>query len=196
MRIGIFGGTFDPPHNGHLAVARAAIQALSLDEVLFVPAAKNPLKDWGPRASGEDRLTMLSLLVAGEQKMGVSDMELQRGGPSYSVDTLSDLQLVQPAEYWFLMGADALKGLADWKQPAKLLKLCRIGAVVRPSMSDSDAVLRVAEAYRERIDTVPMAPMDVSSTELRNRLAQEKTIAPYVPQGVLAYIDEKGLYKS
>ncbi len=195
MRIGIFGGTFDPPHNGHLAVAHAAIKALELDEVLFIPAAKNPLKDRGPRASAEDRLTMLSFLVAREPKMGVSDVELQRGGPSYTVDTLSDLLLVQPAEYWFLMGADALKGLSDWKQPGKLLKLCRIGAVVRPAMTDTDALLRVPEAYRDRIDTVPMAPMDVSSTELRNRIAQDKTIAPYVPQGILAYIDEKGLYK-
>jgi nicotinate-nucleotide adenylyltransferase len=195
MRIGILGGTFDPPHNGHLAVARTAMKELALDEILFVPAAKNPLKATGPRANGEDRLTMLSLLVAPERSMGVVDVELQRGGPSYTIDTVGDLLRVNPAEYWFLLGADALKGLNDWKQPGKLLKMCRLGVVVRPSMTDSDAAMRVAEPYRDRIDVVRMAPVDISSTEIRNRLAQGKTIAPYVPQAILAYIEEKGLYQ-
>jgi nicotinate-nucleotide adenylyltransferase len=195
MRIGIFGGTFDPPHNGHLAVARAAMKELELDEILFVPAAKNPLKDRGPRATGDDRLTMLSLLVAGEPTMGVVDLELQRGGASYTVDTVSDLQVAQPAEYWFILGADALKGLSEWKQPAKLLKMCRLGVIVRPSMTDSDAAMRVAAPYRDKVDVVRMPPIDISSTEIRNRLARSQTIAPYVPAPVMAYIDEKGLYQ-
>lgn len=195
MRIGIFGGTFDPPHNGHLAIARAAMKELALDEILFVPAARNPLKDRGPRASGDDRLTMLSLLVAGEPGMGVIDLELQRGGASYTVDTLNDLQVAQPADYWFLLGADALKGLSEWKQPAKLLKICRLGVIVRPSMTDSDAAMRVAAPYRDRVDVVRMTPVDISSTEIRNRIARGQTIAPYVPMAVLAYIEEKGLYQ-
>ncbi|RYG25410.1 nicotinate (nicotinamide) nucleotide adenylyltransferase [bacterium] len=195
MRIGILGGTFDPPHNGHLAVARAAMKELALDEILFVPAAKNPLKGVGPRASAEDRLTMLGLLVAGEPTMGVVDVELQRGGQSYTVDTLSDLHLVRPGDYWFILGADALKGLNEWKQPAKLLRMCRLGVVARPSTTDSDVAMRVAAPHRDRIDVIRMNPMDVSSTEIRNRLAQRKTIAPYVPQAIDAYIEEKGLYQ-
>ena len=195
MRIGIFGGTFDPPHNGHLALARACMKELALDELLFVPAAQNPLKSVGPRASAHDRLTMLGLLVAGEPSMGVVDVEIQKGPPSYSVDTVGDLQMVRPADYWFLMGADALKSLGEWKNPQKLLRLCRLGVVLRPSQADADVVSRFDEAYRSRVDLVRMPPVDVSSTEVRNRLARGQTIAPYVPQAVLAYIEEQGLYK-
>ncbi len=194
MRIGIFGGTFDPPHNGHLALAQACMKELELDEVLFVPAAQNPLKATGPRASAHDRLAMLGLMVAAVDNMGILDIELQKGGRSYTVDTLGDLQMVQPADYWFLLGADALKGLASWKNPEKLLRLCRLGVVLRPSQADADVVARFSEPYRDRVDLVRMPPVDVSSTELRNRLAQGKSIAPYVPQAVLAYIEEKGLY--
>ena len=194
MRIGIFGGTFDPPHNGHLALARACMKELALDELLFVPAAQNPLKANGPRAGAEDRLTMVALLAAGEPNTGVVDLEIRKGGRSYSVDTMADLQLVRPAEYWFLLGADALKGFGEWKQPAKLLRLCRLGVVLRPSQADADVVMRFSEGYRDRVDLVRMAPVETSSTEIRNRLAQGKTIAPYVPQAILAYIEEKGLY--
>lgn len=195
MRIGIFGGTFDPPHNGHLALARACIKELALDELLFVPAAQNPLKNLGPRASANDRLTMLSLLVAGEPNMGVVDLEIQRGGTSYTVDTLTELGLVQPAEYWFLLGADALKGFGQWKNPSKILRLARLGVVLRPSQADADVVTRFGEPYRDRVDLVRMPPVDVSSTEIRNRLARGQTITPYVPQEILAYIEEKGLYQ-
>ena len=194
MRIGIFGGTFDPPHNGHLALARACMAELALDEVLFVPAAQNPLKTTGPKASAHDRLTMLGLLVAAVDNMGVLDIELQKGGRSYTVDTMDDLQMVQPADYWFLLGADALKGLGSWKNPTKLLRLCRLGVVLRPSQADADVITRFGEPYRDRVDLIRMPPVDISSTEIRNRLSQGKTIAPYVPQAILAYIEEKGLY--
>ena len=191
MRIGIFGGTFDPPHNGHVALARACKAELGLDEVLFVPAAQNPLKAVGPRASDQDRLTMLGLLVAGEDDMGVVDLEIGKGGRSYTVDTMADLQMAQPADYWFLLGADALKGIGDWKNPAKLVRLCRLGVVVRPALG----AVTVPETLKDRIDLVRMPPVDVSSTEIRARLARGGTIAPYVPQAILAYIEEKGLYR-
>lgn len=191
MRIGIFGGTFDPPHNGHLALARAARAELGLDEVLFLPAAQNPLKASGPRGSTTDRLTMLGLLVAGEDNMGVLDLEVRKGGASYAVDTMADLQMAQPADYWFLMGADALRNLNEWKNPAKLLRLCRLGVTVRPPVGN----VTVPEAFRDRIDLVRMPPIDVSSTEIRRRLERGQTIVPYVPQAILAYIEEKGLYQ-
>lgn len=195
MRIGIFGGTFDPPHNGHIALARACMKELGLDEVMFVPAAQNPLKSIGPRAGADDRLEMLRLLVAGEAGMAVLDLELQKGGASYSVDTVSDLQLVRPGEYWFLLGADALRGLDEWRNPQKLVRMCRLGVVLRPSQASADVLTRVNPAYRDRIDTVRMTPVDISSTELRNRIARGQTIKPYVPPAVLAYIEEKGLYQ-
>ncbi len=194
MRIGLFGGTFDPPHNGHLALARACKKELALDELLFVPAAQNPLKANGPQASAHDRLTMLGLLVAGEDGMGVLDLEIQKGGRSYTVDTLSDLTLVQPADYWFLLGADALNGFGEWKDPRKILRLARLGVVLRPSQADADVVTRFAEPFRDRIDLVRMAPIAISATEIRARVARGQTIAPYVPQAIHAYIEEKGLY--
>ena len=195
MRVGIFGGTFDPPHNGHLALARACREALGLDEVLFIPAAQNPLKTNGPRASAKDRLTMLGLLAAGEAGVGVVDLEIQKGGASYTVDTLTDLAMAQPADYWFLLGADALRGFGEWKSPQKILRLARLGVVLRPSQADADVVTRFSEPYRDRIDVVRMAPVDVSSTEIRQRIARGGTIAPYVPQAIQAYIEEKGLYQ-
>lgn len=196
MRIGIFGGTFDPPHNGHLTLARTCAKALELDEVLFVPAARNPFKERGANASGTDRLEMVRRLIEGETKMAISDMELSRGGTSYTVDTLNDLSMVQPAEYWLLMGADALKGFPEWRQAEKILRLARLAVVVRPPATEADLALRINPAYRERIDLVPMAPQAVSATEIRNRVARGQTIVPYVPAAVSAYIEEKGLYKS
>lgn len=195
MRIGIFGGTFDPPHNGHVALARACQKELALDEVLFVPAAQNPLKSSGPRASAAHRLAMLGLLAAGEPGIGVVDLELQKGGASYTVDTLTDLTIANPADYWFLLGADALKGFGEWKNPQKILRLARLGVVLRPSQADADVVTRFSEPYRDRIDLVRMTPVDVSSTEIRQRVARGQTIAPYVPQPIQAYIEEKGLYQ-
>src|SRR4051794_25149699 len=103
MKIGILGGTFDPPHTGHLSVARAALEQLELDEVLFLPASRNPLKSRKVVTPAKHRLGMVEALVRNEEKMAVSDMELTRGGISYTVDTLGELHMVQPAEYWFLM---------------------------------------------------------------------------------------------
>ncbi len=195
MRIGIFGGTFDPPHNGHIALARACREGLDLDEVLFVPAAQNPLKTNGPRASAKDRLAMLGLIAAGEPGVGVVDLEIQKGGTSYTADTLTDLTMAQPADYWFLLGGDALKGFGEWKNPQKILRLARLGVVLRPSQADADVVMRFSEPYRERVDLIRMTPVDVSSTEIRQRISRGQTIAPYVPQAIQAYIEEKGLYQ-
>src|ERR1700722_59500 len=108
MRIGVLGGTFDPPHLGHLALARAALRQLELDEVLFLPANRNPLKTGKGGTPAKHRLAMIDLMLKNEPTMAYSDMEITRGGPSYAVDTLNELHAVRPAEYWFLMGADSL----------------------------------------------------------------------------------------
>jgi len=114
MRIGILGGTFDPPHIGHLELARAAIDALKLDEVLFLPAHRNPLKR-AKSSPAKQRLEMVQRMVADEPKMAVSDIETSRGGPSYMVETLMELQMVKPGDYWVLLGADAMKTFDEWK---------------------------------------------------------------------------------
>lgn len=196
MRIGIFGGTFDPPHIGHLALARAALEQLELDEVLFLPANRNPLKSKKTATNGKHRLGMVEALVRNEPQMAVSDMELTRGGTSYTVDTLGELQVVQPADYWFIMGADSLKGLADWKNPHRLLRLARLAVALRPPIMDSDALARVPEEFRSRIDVLTMPPMDVSSTDLRERLARNQSVNPSIPPDVLKYISTNQLYRN
>lgn len=195
MRIGIFGGTFDPPHTGHLALAKAAQEQLELDEVIFLPAARNPLKSRRATASGKDRLEMVRRLIDSEEKMAVSDMELTRGGMSYTVDTLGELHMIQPAEYWFLLGADALRGLPDWKNPQRVLRLCRLAVAIRPPTTPNDVMARLPEEYRGKVDIVKMSPMDVSSTEIRDRIADGRGTLNWVPQRVLHYIQANKLYK-
>jgi nicotinate-nucleotide adenylyltransferase len=195
MKIGILGGTFDPPHAGHLALAKAAIVQLELDEVMFLPANRNPLKSRKVATSGKHRLGMVEALIRHEPEMAVSDMELTRGGTSYTVDTLGELHMVRPADYWFLMGADALKGLPDWKSPQRLLRLCRLGVAVRPPTTELETLARVPEEFRGRVDLVKMTPMDVSSTDLRDRLSRNANVSPHLPGDVLKYINTHQLYR-
>lgn len=195
MKIGILGGTFDPPHAGHLALARAAMDQLGLDEVIFLPANRNPLKAGKASASGKHRVGMVEALIRHDSQLAVSDMEITRGGTSYTVDTLGELQMVRPAEYWFLMGADALKGLPDWKNPQRLMRLCRLGVAVRPPMSEGDVIARIPEEFKEKVDLIRMSPLDVSSTDIRDRLSRNKSVSPQLPNDVLKYIHTYQLYK-
>jgi nicotinate-nucleotide adenylyltransferase len=195
MKIGILGGTFDPPHTGHLALARAAMEQLELDEVLLLPANRNPLKETRPVASGRERLEMTQRLVQDEPNMGVSDQEITRGGPSYSVDTVTELYMARPADYWFLIGADALKTVPEWKNVAKMLRMCRLGVAVRPPMTDHDVMARAPTEFRDRIDVVKMKPMDVSSTEIRRRIGEGRPVSAWLPPPVLKYVEEKRLYR-
>lgn len=195
MKIGILGGTFDPPHAGHLALARAALAELQLDEIIFLPAHRNPLKTRKVTTSGKHRLGMVEALIRNEPQMAVSDMELTRGGVSYTVDTLGELQMVRPAEYWFLMGADALKGLPEWRNPQRLMKLCRLGVAIRPPMTDGDLAARVPEAFKDKVDIVHMPPMDVSSTDLRDKLSRNANTNPHLTADVLKYISTHQLYR-
>jgi nicotinate-nucleotide adenylyltransferase len=195
MKIGILGGTFDPPHVGHLSVARAALKQLELDEILFLPASKNPLKMRAVGTSGKHRLGMVEALIRNEEQMAVSDMELTRGGVSYTVDTLGELHMVQPAEYWFLMGADSLRGLAEWKNPQRLLRLARLAVAVRPPLGEAEVIARIPTEFRERVDMVQMSPIDISSTDLRDRIKRNQNVSAWIPQDVLKYIATYQLYK-
>ncbi|MBI1757044.1 MAG: nicotinate (nicotinamide) nucleotide adenylyltransferase [Fimbriimonas ginsengisoli] len=195
MRIGILGGSFDPPHNGHLALARAALEHLALDEVLFVPVARNPLKRFRP-SKASHRLEMVRLMIEGEPQMAVSDLEIRRGGKSYAVDSLIELNMARPADYWFLLGADALKDFASWKQPERLLHLCRIAVALRPGQELEPVLRAVPAELRSMVDLVPMPPLDISSTDLRDKLSSGKAIARWVPAQVAAYISENHLYGS
>jgi nicotinate-nucleotide adenylyltransferase len=195
MKIGILGGTFDPPHNGHMALAEAAKAALQLDEILWVPAYNNPLKNKRQGTPARHRLEMVKLATSDHPGMAVSDVEVIRRGQSYTVDTVSELQFVRPAEYWVIMGADALIDLTKWKQPERLLRMCRIAAVVRPPATVVEALLRMPPEFRERIDIIEMKPMDLSSTDIREKVGRGHAINLWVTKGVMKYIEENKLYK-
>lgn len=195
MRIGVLGGTFDPPHAGHLALARAAQKALGLEEVIFLPAFRNPLKK-ERMVPAKDRLEMVRRAISGESGFAVADIEVRRGGPSYAYDTMQELNHVQPAEYWFILGADALKDFEQWKQPEKLLKLTRLGVVTRGHLARDQVLAGLPEYARPSIDWIDMPPVDISATELRQRISSGRAVSQWLKPEVERYILEKKLYRS
>ena len=185
MRIGVYGGSFDPIHVGHLAIARAALDGAKLDRVLFVPARRSPLKESGPVASAEDRLAMLEAAVRDEPRFAVSRVELDREGPSYTVDTLETL--AKDGELYLIVGSDALSELARWKSPARVRELAKILVARRPGAPDVDSSLG-AQAFD--------APrLDLSSRELRARAGRGLSLRYLVPDEVWRHIERRGLYR-
>lgn len=194
LRIGILGGTFDPPHNGHLALAEAAIVSLKLDEVLFIPNSRSPLKLDKTLTAARTRLEMVKLVAQSNPAFAVSDIEISKGGVSYTVDTLSELVHSQPAEYWFLIGSDAVTDLEQWKQPARLLKMCRLGVAMRPPFTVDQLTAKTPEFARSHVDFVAMPPIDVSSREIREKCEDGIPVAKLLPAPVLEYIQKNNLY--
>jgi len=185
-RVGVFGGTFDPVHVGHLAIASAALESVPLDRVLFVLARRSPLKDRAPVAPESDRLAMLRLAVAEEPRFAVSRVELDREGPSYTVETLE--QLAGPDELFLILGADALVDLGRWHRPERISELATIVVAARPGAPAAKAADR-----RLLVDT-PLC--DISSRELRARAARGRSLRYLVPNTVWRYIEERGLYRA
>jgi nicotinate-nucleotide adenylyltransferase len=187
MRIGIFGGTFDPPHVGHLLAASDAYEALGLDRVLFVPAAAQPLKS-AIAASPADRLAMVERLVGDDPRFAVDPIEIERGGLSFTVDTLRALR-----DRWksdgalalvLLLGADAAATLPQWREPEEVARLAEV------------VVLRRGESNRTVVGrTIDTRGVDVSSTEIRARVRAGKSIHGFVPEPVAAYIEGRRLYR-
>ena len=195
MRIGILGGTFDPPHYGHLKLAEAAIQALELDEVILLPANINPFKQKGRTASAKDRSAMTQLLQKSNAKLSFSDMEITRGGVSYTVDTLGELQMVHPGEYWFIVGADAISTFTEWKNPQRVLRLCRLAVAVRPPLNKDDLQLQIPDEFRDKIDIIEMTATDESSTTIRDRVIRDLPIQNMTTPEIVTYIRNNKLYK-
>jgi len=200
MRIGILGGSFDPVHLGHLAAAEEAVYRFALDHVLLLPARLQPLKEGGPCADDGQRLAMLRLAVAGNPRLAVSTLELERPAPSYTVDTLRALRasLGVSAELYFLLGIDAVNALDRWREPAELPRLARLIVMSRGDVREPDwTTLRaVAPDARERIDLLTVPDIDISSRDLRQRVASGAPIRYQVPEAVWAYIEEQGLYQA
>jgi nicotinate-nucleotide adenylyltransferase len=192
VRIGVFGGTFDPPHVGHLLVANDAREALELDRLMFVPAGAQPFKvDTPPVASGQDRLEMVRLAVADDANYVVDDAEINRKGLSFTVDTLEHLSERNPAARLFLlMGEDVLAGFEKWRNPARIRELATLVAVSRGGLSGS-----VADPATSAVLRVSTRRVDVSSKEIRERRRAGKSIKGFVPESVERFIDVRGLYR-
>ena len=192
MRIGVFGGTFDPPHVGHLLVANDAREALELDRLIFVPAGAQPFKvDMPPVASGQDRLEMVRLAVADDADYAVDDAEINRKGLSFTVDTLEHLSERNPAARLFLlMGEDVLAGFEKWRSPARIRELATLVAVSRGGLGGS-----VVDPATSAVLRVSTRRVDVSSTEIRERRRAGKSIKGFVPESVERFIDVRGLYR-
>ena len=184
-RIGVFGGTFDPVHVGHLAIALAALESVPLDRVLFVPARRSPLKDRDPQASVADRVTMLQAAIAGEPRFALSRVELDRDGVSYTVDTLEALRM--DGELFLILGSDALAHLARWRSPDRIRELSTILVASRPGAPEPDPM------HRARAFDAPR--LDISSRELRARAARGMSLRYLVPDAVWEHIRKRGLYQ-
>ncbi len=193
MRLGILGGTFDPVHIAHVVIAERVRDACELDELVFVPAASPPHKDDAAVTPFEDRYRMIELAIAGNPRFAVSSIESLRPGKSFTVDTLEEMSRAHPeAELYWIVGADSACELHLWRDPERLVTLAKFIVVGRPgwSLDDADPWLR------NSMITVDMPEMDICSTEIRARVREGKSIQDYVPDKVLAYIEEHGLYKS
>ncbi len=188
-RVGVFGGTFDPPHIGHLVTAADVRFRLDLDVVLMV-VANEPWQKVGTRAvsPAEDRLAMVRAAVRDEPGVEASDLELRRGGASYTIDTLRELARTEPdAELFLVLGGDAAAGLDTWERPAEVAAACRIVVVDRPGSTSE-----VPEAFR--VDRVDVPRLEVSSTELRARVREGRPTRHLLPDAVISLIAERGLY--
>lgn len=189
-RIGILGGTFDPPHNGHIAIAETAILRLKLNEVIFVPAKMPPHKSKDEISSRQDRLAMLKLAVEGRDRFTISEIEFNRPAPSYTVDTLIELQRENPdGEFYFLIGADNISEMESWYQPERILEIVKVAAAGRPGFSPGGK-------FSAMIQSFDMTPVNVSSTMIRQKVRSGQSISGLLPPAVEEYIFKCNLYKT
>jgi nicotinate-nucleotide adenylyltransferase len=197
-RLGIFGGTFDPIHHGHLVAAEEARHQLALDRVLFVPAGRPPHKPDRPITDAHHRLRLLQLATAAKPYFAISCVDLERPGPHYTVDTLRLLRAEWgpgPA-FFFIEGNDSLLDVPDWHQPRRLIELCELAVVRRPGAEIDLAELeRQLPGLTAHIHWVAMPLLQISSSDLRARVRAGRPISYLVPPAVEAYIREQGLYR-
>ena len=195
-RIGIFGGTFDPVHVGHLVIAAECLHVLRLQRVSFVPSGSPPHKPDQPLSAPKDRLAMLTLAIHERPNILVDPIEFERPGPSFTVDTLRELRRRDPqSDYVFIMGADSLRELHLWRDPAGIIEQAEIAVARRPGIEIdlADVERRVpGAAARIRIVDVPL--IGVSSSDIRRRIRAGEPIAFQLPWRVEQYIHERGLY--
>ena len=201
MRLGIFGGSFDPVHYGHLLLAETCREQCRLDRVWFLPAAVPPHKKSRELAAGKARVEMLELAIAGHELFAVSTLELDRGGVSYTVETLRALAAQQPGdELFFLMGADSLYEFTTWREPAEICRLATPVVVHRADSPPPDFSVLSGLVTQQRLEDirshqVEMPIIDLSSTDLRQRAAAGQSLRYRTPRAVEKYIETNGLYR-
>ena len=198
MNIGVLGGTFDPVHNGHLILAEETRSWLNLAEVIFVPAGQPCLKADIPILPAEHRLGMLRLAIADKSHFKLSTMEIERAGPSYTVDTIAEIRegLGSEDELFFILGWDNLAELPQWREPSRLIELCRLVAAPRPGYPRPN--LKTLEAsipgISQRVMLMKKPEVDISASDIRERVARGLSVRHLVPEPVNRYIKEHGLY--
>ncbi len=201
--IGVFGGTFDPIHFAHLAVAEEAAEILGLESVLFVPAGEPPHKRGRPISPGEHRLAMVELAIAGNEQFQASRLELDRAGPSYTVDTLGALHAAAsaagiPADLTLIVSAEAFLGLMTWHEPRRILELARIAVAPRDGYPDAGPAFLAANLpdLAARAVYLDSPRMRLSASELRARSAAGRSLRYLVPDAVAGYIGDHALYRN
>lgn len=187
--IGLFGGSFDPVHHGHLIAAQVAREVLQLDEVRFIPTGIQPFKTDGPKAPAADRVAMLRLALAGNGGMALETCEVDRTGPSYTVDTLRTLEAREPGRsFILLLGTDAGRDFPRWREAEEIVRRAKVALLARPGHE--------APAGSWVSAVVPVPALEISATDLRQRVAAGRSIRYYVPDAVAAYVAERGLYRN
>lgn len=200
MRIGVFGGTFDPVHYGHLILAEQCREQARLDRVLFVPAARHAFKNDSVATPFDRRMEMLELAIAGHPDFAIDDLEIHRTGPSYTADTLDILHQRQPdSELYFLMGSDGLPDFPRWHEPARIVRRAGLVVMARPGFEVCSAAelasqlhLPAGEVRLERVD-VPL--IDLASRDIRRRVSEGRSVRFMLPRAVEVYIQTKRLYQ-
>jgi len=219
MKLGLLGGSFNPVHNGHLAIARQTREALGLDQVLFIPTSRPPHKQHGSLAPAQDRFEMVRLAIASDPSLAISDVEIRRPGKSYSIDTVRLLRQEYGAQtqLFFLIGLDAFLDFPSWRDPLTLLKLCSFVVLSRPGLSfrsistvsllppipypsladlDAGRISRIeAQVGTQRLTCLKLAPCAVSASDIRSRIRQGLPVANLLPPLVESYILHHHLYQ-
>ena len=204
MRLGLLGGSFDPMHNGHLAIARQTREAIGLDQILFIPTSHPPHKPNGSLAPAQDRYEMVRLAIASDPSLAISDVEIRRPGKSYSVDTIRLLQQKYGAQtqLFFLIGLDAFLDFPSWREPLTLLELCPFVVLSRPipypSLANLDAgrISRLESPIgKQRLICLKLPPFAISASDIRSRVRQGLPVANLLPPLVESYILQHHLYQ-
>jgi nicotinate-nucleotide adenylyltransferase len=199
MKIGVLGGTFDPIHNGHMAIAEEARAYLNLNEVIFLPAGQPWMKSDRSISPARHRTAMIGLALQARPYFKSSTIEIEHQGPSYSVNSMAELkaQAVEPTDWYFILGWDNLSKIPQWREPAKLIEMCFLAAVPRPgyerpNMKKLEAAL---PGISKKVILMDKPRLEISATDIRNKVAQGIPISGLVPEAVEKYIRENGLYR-